>query len=246
MIFSFLIGVSFLIRGASGQGKEPNEIPSDRECVILLHGLARTNWSMHKMAGALTAAGYHVNNIDYPSREKTIEQLAGQVIVQGLKQCSFDGMGKIHFVTHSMGGIIVRYYLKNYEVEKLGRVVMLSPPSRGSEVVDELRDTVFFKWFNGPAGQQLGTGPDSLPLQLGPIDYPVGVITGDRHLFFDAHHAALIPGKDDGKVSVERAKLTGMTDFLIVPYAHTFIMDKKQVINETIYFLRHGRFLKKE
>ena len=200
---------------------------------------------MHKMADALTVAGYYVVNIDYPSREKTIEQLAGQVVPQGLEQCSFNDMGKIHFVTHSMGGIIVRYYLKNNRLEELGRVVMLSPPSQGSEVVDELRDTIFYKWFNGPAGQQLGTGPDSLPLQLGPVDYPVGVITGDRHLFFDAYHATLIPGKDDGKVSVERAKLTGMTDFLVVPHAHSFIMDKKQVINETIYFLRHGRFQKK-
>jgi hypothetical protein len=119
---------------------------------------------------------------------------------------------------------------------------MLSPPNRGSEVTDNLRDNPLYRWLNGPAGQQLGTGPGDLPGRLGPVDYPVGVITGNRHSFFDAWLATLIPGEDDGKVAVERAKVAGMTDFLVVPYTHPFIMEKKEVIAQTLYFLRHGRF----
>lgn len=212
------------------------------ECVILLHGLGRTSRSMEKMAQALEGAGYHTVNIDYPSREFPIEQLAEQSIPQALQQCHAMDARSIYFVTHSMGGILVRYYLTKKAVRGLGRVVMLSPPNKGSEVTDALHDTAFYQWFNGPAGQQLGTGPGSFVVRLGPVDYPVGIITGNAHAMFDSWLADLIPGPNDGKVSVERAKVDGMTDFLVLPYAHPFIMEEDEVIEQTVQFLRHGKF----
>jgi pimeloyl-ACP methyl ester carboxylesterase len=210
--------------------------------VVVLHGLARTHRSMDDMAESLEIAGFFTVNLDYPSREEPIETLAAETIPEGIRRCEATRASPIHFVTHSMGGIILRYYLSNRPIPDLGRVVMLSPPNQGSEVADNLRDNPLYRWLNGPAGQQLGTGPDGIAARLGPVDYPVGVITGDRHSFFDAWLAVMIPGEDDGKVSVARAKVAGMTDFLVLPYTHPFIMEEEEVIAQTLYFLRHGHF----
>lgn len=213
-----------------------------RQCVILLHGLGRTYRSMNRLAHAAESAGYTVVNLDYPSRTKTIEALAVEVVPEGLKRCREAGAVPIHFVTHSMGGILVRYYLEKNRVPELGRVVMLSPPNQGSEAADALRDDAFHKWWNGPAGQQLGTGPDGIAARLGPVTYPVGIITGTEHAFYDAQRAKQIPGPNDGKVSVERAKVAGMTDLRIIPATHTFIMDDEEAIFQALHFLRQERF----
>jgi triacylglycerol lipase len=136
----------------------------------------------------------------------------------------------------------VRYYISHHRPENLGRVVMLSPPNRGSEAADHLRDSALYKWLNSPAEQQLITGPEGLPEQLGPVDFPLGIITGNQHSFFDAWLADVIPGTDDGKVSVEQAKVEGMADFLVLPYSHPFIMNAQEVIDQTLHFLREGPF----
>jgi len=231
-----LVGTCMPVRGFSSDASE------QCQCVILLHGLGRTSKSMHEMDQALEAAGYTTANLDYPSRDFPVEKLALDVIPEGLERCHTRGARRIHFVTHSLGGILVRYYLSQRRIEGLGRVVMLSPPNQGSEAADALQDMAFYQWFNGPAGQQLGTGPGSFVIQLGPVHYPVGVITGNTHALFDTWLADLIPGPDDGKVSVERAKVEGMTDFLSLPYAHPFIMEEPEVIDQTIHFLLQGRF----
>jgi pimeloyl-ACP methyl ester carboxylesterase len=210
------------------------------ECVILLHGLARTDASMEKLAAALNADGYHVENIDYPSREYPVERLAMEYVGRAIESCRRYSPQTIHFVAHSLGGILVRYYLAHRQVEELGRVVMLSPPNHGSEVVDILGQLPGFYALNGPAGQQLGTDDNSLPNRIGPVDYSVGIITGSRSI--NLILSLLIPGDDDGKVSIERAKLEGMADFLVVPHTHPFIMTSDRVIRQTMEFLQHGRF----
>ncbi len=225
---------------ATGTDTEPGIIGP--ECVILLHGLGRTSRSLTKMADALQGAGFNPVNLDYQSRKKTIQELAPDSVEHGLGRCARMQARTVHFVTHSMGGVLVRYYLTRRRPQNLGRVVMLSPPNRGSEAADHLRDSALYRWFNGPAGQQLVTGPEGLPEQLGPVDFPLGVITGNQHSFFDAWLADVIPGTDDGKESVERAKVEGMADFLVLPYSHPFIMNAEEVIEQTLQFLRGGRF----
>lgn len=200
---------------------------------------------MHTMANALDEAGYTTVNIGYPSRKETIETLAQRVIPKAVAQCTAPGLKKIHFVTHSMGGIILRYYLKHRSIETLGRTVMLSPPNQGSETVDKLKDNKLFRWINGPAGLQLGTGADSVPSRLGPVTFPLGIITGNKAALWDLWFAAAIPGEDDGKVGVESAGVEGMSDFLVVSYTHTFIMSTDIVIDQTLHFLQHGRFDRK-
>jgi triacylglycerol lipase len=215
-------------------------VSSAPEMVILLHGLCRTSASMTRMERTLSEAGYQVQNIGYPSRTASVQQLADDTIGQAVANCQRDGVARVDFVTHSLGGILVRSYLARHPLPSLGRVVMLAPPNRGSEVVDKLGDWFLFKWINGPAGRELGTNPGSTPNQLGPVTYPVGVIAGDRSINWI--NSLLIPGRDDGKVSIERTKLPGMNDHIVVHTAHPFIPKNREAIRQTIQFLRTGAF----
>jgi hypothetical protein len=139
-----------------------------------------------------------------------------------------------------MGGIVVRAFLKSHRPGNLGRVVMLSPPNRGSEVVDRLRDSRLFRVATGPAGQELGTDAASMPNVLGPVDFVLGVIAGGRSI--NPLFSAWIPGVDDGTVAVSRTRIEGMADFIVVPYTHSFIMRRSEVAGHVVHFLAHGRF----
>src|SRR5665213_3745566 len=211
-----------------------------RDEVILLHGLCNTSRSMAKIEGALADAGFKTRNVDYPSRTALIQKLADDAIGKALANCHQKGATKIHFVTHSLGGILVRSYLARHAIPNLGRVVMLAPPNQGSEVVDKLGSWWLFKKLNGPAGDELGTDTNSTPNKLGPANFCVGVIAGDRSINWI--NSRLIPGRDDGKVSVERTKLAGMTDRIVIHAAHPFLMRDQTAIRQTILFLRTGRF----
>lgn len=186
------------------------------DCVILLHGLARTAAAMAKLDERFTEEGYTVVNAGYPSREYTIEELAPMAVEAGVEACPAGEA--IHFVTHSLGGILVRQYLVDNELPGLGRVVMLAPPNQGSEVVDKMRDVPGFRLLNGPAGLQLGTGEDDIPRNLPAVDFPLGVIAGTRT--FNLMLSQFVPNPDDGKVSVESTKVEGMTDFVTVLTEH--------------------------
>ena len=176
--------------------------PTATPCAILLHGLGRTQRSMRDMERGLSDAGFATVNQNHPSQDETIERLAMSALPEAIAQCHDVGARPINFVTHSMGGILVRYFLSPESLPDLGRVVMLAPPNQGSEVTDELKDNPAYRWYNGPAGQQLGTGPDSLPRRLGPVRYPLGVIAGNRSHWVDSRFAEMIPGQDDGIVGV--------------------------------------------
>ncbi len=209
------------------------------ETVVLLHGIAQTHWSMTRFKLKLAASGYQVVNVNYPSTKESIDDLSDYLGEQ-LKQCCRDDGATTHFVTHSLGGIVLRYHLAEKPLPTLGRVVMLTPPNSGSEIVDLLKDSRLFKTAMGPVGQQLGTDTESLPQQLGPVDFELGVIAGEATI--NPIFSRLIPGSDDGVVSVESAKTPGMKDFLVVPHSHTLILFSEEVIDQTIHFLEHGRF----
>ncbi len=208
------------------------------DCIVLLHGLARTASSMEPMAEALAERGYETTAIDYPSRKHPIEELAPMAVEAGLEACA--EAETVHFVTHSLGGILVRYYAENTGIEKLGRVVMLAPPNQGSEVVDAYRDVPGFRAFNGPAGLQLGTDENSVPLALGPVEFELGVIAGEDT--FNPILSQFLPNPDDGKVSVESTKVEGMQDHVVVSRSHPFIMKAPEVIAFTAAFLESGAF----
>lgn len=212
------------------------------ECVILLHGLARTDLSMKAMASALNNDGYYVVNHHYPSRKQTIKELAEQEIPKALSKCP-ENVQKIHFVTHSMGGILLRQYLSKVSIAGIDKVVMLGPPNQGSEVVDKLSRYEFFKIVNGPAGLQLGTSAQSTPNSLGA--WPknsgdLGVIAGNQSI--NVFLSLLIPGDNDGKVSVKRTMLEGMSSHKTMATTHPMMARNKGVIKQVKTFLKSGEF----
>lgn len=209
-----------------------------KETVVLLHGLLKSSKSMAKMERALVEEGYEVVNIDYPSRDFPVEELAS--FVRELVVIQTGSAEQVHVVTHSMGGIVLRYIQQNFPIENIGRVVMLSPPNQGSEVTDALGDWALFEWVTGPAGLQLGTGEESMAAALKPVDFELGVITGDRSVNWVM--SGMIPGSDDGKVSVVSAQVEGMQDFRVYHVSHPFIMKRKAVIEDVITFLDVGKF----
>lgn len=213
---------------------------SNGECVILLHGLARSSDSMKTIEKHLIEEGYYVINIDYPSREYSIEDLAENVILPAVEQCKDR---PVNFVTHSMGGILVRQYLSKHKISNLKKVVMLGPPNNGSEVVDKLCNAPGFNIINGDAGMQLGTGELSIPSQLGAANFNLGVIAGNRSV--NLILSSLIPDKDDGKVSVASTKLDGMNDHIEMETTHPFMMRNEKVIEQVIHYLKTGRFFRR-
>lgn len=221
-----------------------NVFANNRDYVVLIHGLARTSRSMENMGTFLSQNGYEVININYPSREKTIEEISN-IVEKDIQQYCTDKNKKINFVVHSMGGIILRYYLKNNKLENLGRVVMLATPNHGTEIVDFLGYNKLFGWLfkrlQGPAAMQLSTDPKtSMPLQLGKANFEVGIIIGniDESRFL----SRLIKGENDGRVSIESSKLEGMKEHIIISSGHRFIPDNKEAMEKTLKFLNTGSF----
>lgn len=213
---------------------------SSTECVVLMHGLARAASSMESLAQELVANDFKVANVDYPSRQYSIAVLSELAVTAGLDACELSDKESVYVVTHSLGGILIRDYLSRQDIPEMKRIVMLAPPNHGSEVVDNLKDVPGFKLLNGPAGLQLGTDENSVPLKLGAITKDTAIIAGTRTI--NLYLSTLLENPDDGKVSVASARLEGMCAMLILPVSHPFIMKNRVSIEQTINYLKHGRF----
>jgi len=221
---------------AFGCASGPDEA-TPKELVVLLHGLGRTDWSMKPLELRLEQAGFVVENLHYDSMDHTPEELVADV-ARKVDECCSEAT-RLHFVTHSLGGILTRAYLAESRPASLGRVVMIAPPNKGSELADWIRESELLSWTMGPTAVDLGTSPGSLPNRLPPADFELGVIAGTNAV---NPLNGMIEGESDGTVSVESTRLEGMSDFITVPYSHTFIMQVEPVAEQTVAFLRTGRF----
>lgn len=213
---------------------------TEPEVVVLLHGVAMSDWVMRPLAGELQRAGYRVVNLRYPSRTVPVEELADTFLPDALARAGAERAPRLHFVAHSMGGIVVRLYLRDHHPRNLGRVVMLGTPNHGSAAADHAARSSWIRRLIGCNLIRLGTGAGSVPRKLGPAEFEVGIIagTGQLHPFFND----VLPHPHDGVVTVESARLDGMRDFRIVPYSHTGMLWRRDVKADVIHFLRTGRF----
>jgi pimeloyl-ACP methyl ester carboxylesterase len=209
--------------------------------VVLLHGIMRSRLSMRSLEKFLKKQGFKTLNIGYRSTRQSIEDITDSLqpcIVAFAQEVS----GNIHFVGYSMGGLIIRAYLKKYRPERLGRVVMLGTPNKGSKMADIAKNWWFFRFFYGPAGQQLVTDQSSFSHLFGPVDYELGIVAGNCNL--DPLASLIIGTPNDGKVSIESTKLEGMADHTIIGATHTFIASKRAAQAHTVDFLQTGAFKK--
>lgn len=207
--------------------------------VVLVHGLGRSAGSLSSLARRLAAEGFEVVKHDYPSTAGSIDEHAA-ALDRRLTELDADPRASFHFVTHSLGGIVVRALARNHGAGRIARVVMLGPPNQGSELADLLRDAGILGPLLGPSAESLGTGEDDAPRALGPVPFECGVIAGDRSL--NPFGGLIFDGPNDGKVSVEGAKVDGMRDFLVVHHGHTFLMNADDVQRQVVRFLREGAF----
>jgi triacylglycerol lipase len=219
------------------------EQPRKGEIVFLIHGLGRSSASMFLLKHRLENQGFELISKSYDSRGGGIEDHV-EWLAEEIHLCCEDEDRPLHFVTHSLGGIVLRAYLKDVSPPDLGRVVMLTPPSQGSELAEYLKDWEVYRIAMGPSGQEIGIGAESYPNVLGPVEFELGVIAGDRSI--NPLTSQVIPGPNDGKVSVESARVEGMRDFIVLEHSHTFIMNSPEVAEQIVSFLRTGAFFRDE
>jgi hypothetical protein len=234
-----------LLMGARSSTVDPDlsrkeDSVSERETVVLLHGLGRSARNMLILKWRLQARGYRVCNVDYDTRVRVLDEAVG-VVAQAVADC-VRPHSRIHFVTHSLGGIVLRGLLAHHEFPLAGRAVMLAPPNSGSEIADHFRGIRVVETVLGPLASQLGTRPGDLPSRLPSPSIPFGVIAGNQ--WINPAGPIWLPPAHDGTVSIESTRLAGMDDHLVLPYSHTFIMNPSVVANQIDHFLRDGRFFR--
>lgn len=211
--------------------------------MVLLHGLGRTRLSMAGMARFLAQEGFTTWARTYPSRRRSIADLAE--LVAGWIEAEF-GDQPVHVVTHSLGGILARHMAHRVP---MARVVMLAPPNGGSALAAYLRGFSPFDVLYGPAGQEVGGAvvagqPHPLP------SAPTAVIAGTRATSLTNPISWVSGGLNvfgaerphDGTVAVDETHLDGMVAFAEVDASHTWIMNHAEARAMTLQFLRHGRF----
>lgn len=210
------------------------------EGVVLLHGTARRAASMDKMEQAFRGAGYATLNLDYPARRAALGVIARLLSVEITAFAA--GVSQLHIATHSMGGLVARALITRHRPKNLGRVVMLAPPNGGSEVADALHRLRPYRRFFGPSGAQLVTRrSEGLTRLLGTVDYPLGIIAADRSLY-PLESWLLLPGPNDGRVTVARTRVPGMSGHITLHTTHVAMMWNPRVIREAVHFVRQGRF----
>jgi hypothetical protein len=206
--------------------------------VVILHGIFRTKRHMRKLAAYVASQGYDVVNLNYPSTKYPLEELAEITWHNISAALKIDK--PVHFVGYSMGGLLLRVMLGKYRPDYMGRVVHLATPNGGSEVADFLKNNWLYQKLYGPAGQQLITDQSAIAHLFNDIDYECGVIAGSMSV--DPFCSYFICGQNDGKVSIERTKIDGMQDHIIIHSTHTWFPHNKEVQQQTVQFIREGMF----
>lgn len=204
--------------------------------VILIHGIFNVKFCMFWVGRYLTQQNNEVTLFGYPSTRYNVQELVDWMHPR-LQKIIQDNQQPVHFVCHSMGGLLFRAYLEKHPIPNLGRVVFLATPSQGSELADYLIRFTLFRWLFGPASLQLQTS-ETPNLFKKPINFELGVIMGDKPTI----NLPCFKGLNDGNVSVASSKVVGIKDHLIVPKNHLSILVDKNTQFQIDYFLKNGYF----
>jgi len=206
---------------------------------VFLHGALKSAFSMKRLEKAFARRGYQTFNWDYDSRNHTVEQNAAMldsiVTARGYDQ------DVMHFVTHSMGALVARYYLTHYSPPRQGRFVMIAPPNQGSILATELQDFPPFRWIYKKNVDQLVMGDSTFAANLGIPECEFGIIaggTGGKYGF-----TWYLPGDDDSVLSVKQTRLSGASDFVLVNHVHATIMREDDTIRNAMHFIEDGSFI---
>ncbi len=228
-----------LIAGCT-TNRQLNRSADDRETVVLIHGLGRSAVSMWLLEGRIEKAGYDVVALDYPSLGITPAEVIDAVTVQ-IDACCRD-KARVHFVGHSLGGLLIRSYFANPEnaamMGRLGQVVMIGTPNAGSVLVDHFRDSWWLPIL-GETTLSLGTTANSLPGQLPLPPFRAGIIAGSNGMWISD---AIFAEANDGLVAVASTRLPNMADFIEIDVSHSMMRYNHEVADQTIEFLKNGRF----
>ena len=235
LILTTLLGSAYLSLSYATWSEDKDL--SKKEVVVLLHGLGRSNVAMWRLAGRLEDAGYDVQQVGYSSINTTTDEVIAHITKQ-IHGCCADEKRTVHFVGHSLGGLLIRAYLQENRVPQLGNTVLVGTPNRGTDIADQFRGNCLVELLV-PMATALGTDEKSLPNRLPPPYYPVGVIAGVLDSDINDEY---LPGRDDGLVPVESTKLEGMRDFIEIETGHSMMRYNEEVARQTIAFLMRGKF----
>lgn len=195
---------------------------------------------MRGIASALETAGYATLSPWYGSRRsmaEIIDYLHPRITAHAAAH-----PGPLHFVTHSLGGLVVRALVATHRPADLGRVVMLSPPNAGSNLADTLHRLGLGDLVLGPIGPFLHTArPSAAEKRLGKVDFDLGIIAGNR-TYDPLLPRLLLSGANDGKVTVAATRIAGMNDHITLPVQHTLMVMDRRVIAQTLAYLATGAF----
>ena len=209
--------------------------------VVLIHGLGRSRLSMSLVGLWLKFCGYRVMSIGYPSRCVSIAEAVQQHLNPALEQLGIAPGSQVHFVTHSLGGIVFRAWAAQRDPAfPLGRAVLLAPPNQGSQIIDELRRQAWVRWWLGPVSAELGTDAASTPNSLGPLPPETGIIMGNKDTL--PVFRSLLGPESDGIVSIASAHAEGEADFILLPANHATIIFQPAVFRAVHRFLQTGSF----
>lgn len=239
----YLLPVLLLFLAMSATAYEEPDFPelAKADRIILLHGIGRTSLSMVEISRKAKDAGYEVHNLNYHSTRDTLATIIRDTH-KDYDHIIGDEARRLHFICYSLGCLVTRGIIEQHRPANLGRVAMLGPPNQGSEMADWLKDHSLANWLFGPNLPQLGTANRRVLLKLigDSADYELGIIAGKD--WIDPVGASIIPGDNDGRVSVERTRLPGMKAHKIVGVSHTGLLMNDDVIADAIHFIQHGAF----
>jgi triacylglycerol esterase/lipase EstA (alpha/beta hydrolase family) len=240
ILTTIFIFVLFKLTGCANSEEKFSEYQSNDELVVLAHGLGRSDGAMWRFAQRLENAGYKVCRLDYATIGESIDDVLAETTKQ-IDDCILHAP-KVHFVGHSLGGLVIRAYLQNNQLQlekiNIAEVVLIGTPNKGSELADHFSDSWLME-VGGGISRALVTGSSSLGNNLDETDVNVGIIAGTKSSSLTSDK---FDGPNDGLVSVESTKLNNMSDFITIDVSHSMMRYNLGVAEQTIHFLQNGTF----